>query len=100
MKTIKITVLKKVIHEDLINKYEKPQINPCPLKENDVFISKSASIPDNFCQSAWITLYPYVFSLSNNASSLFDEWMIDEKSAIVSCSDGFRPVSFLLEVID
>ena len=30
----------------------------------------------------------------------YEEWMKDPKSAMISCNDGFRPVSFLLETMD
>lgn len=32
--------------------------------------------------------------------NIHGQWMKDKHSAMVSCNDGFRPVSFYLEVID
>ena len=29
-----------------------------------------------------------------------DGWMKNPKSAMISCNDGFRPVSFLLETVE
>ena len=29
-----------------------------------------------------------------------DIWMKNKKSAMLSCNDGFRPVSFLIEALD
>ena len=100
MKKVKITVMRKVRHDDLIEKYENPLANPCPVNEGDVYISKDANIPENFCQSAWHDLYPFVFALSAGATSIYDNWMKNPHSAMISCNDGFRPVSFLLEVVE
>ncbi|MBQ5575153.1 MAG: TIGR04076 family protein, partial [Bacteroidales bacterium] len=30
----------------------------------------------------------------------YDGWMKNPQSAMISCNDGFRPVSFLVEVIE
>ncbi len=32
--------------------------------------------------------------------NFYDGWMINPKSAMISCNDGFRPVSFLIETLD
>ncbi|MCQ2450240.1 MAG: TIGR04076 family protein, partial [Clostridia bacterium] len=31
-------------------------------------------------------------------TDFFDGWMQNPDSAMISCNDGFRPVSFLLEI--
>ncbi len=100
MKTIKITVIRKACYEDLIMQYENPLKNPCDLKEGQVFLIDEVKKPDNFCESAWMNLYPYVFALAHGAEDIYSGWMKNKKSAMVSCNDGFRPVSFLLEVLD
>ena len=30
----------------------------------------------------------------------YEGWMKNKKSAMISCNDGFRPVSFLIEALD
>lgn len=30
----------------------------------------------------------------------YDGWMKNKKSAMISCNDGFRPVSFLIEALE
>ena len=40
------------------------------------------------------------FALSYGASDFYQGWMKNPRSAMISCNDGFRPVSFYLEVID
>ena len=53
-----------------------------------------------FCQSAWDTLSPFVLALSHGGENFYDGWMKNPKSAMLSCNDGFRPVSFLVETLD
>lgn len=101
MLKIKITVIKKVIHEDLILKYENHLDNPCSLNVGDSWIIDDINHkPDDFCMSAWMSVYPFLLTLASNGENIFDDWMKDKKTAIVSCNDGCRPVSFLLEVIE
>ena len=99
MKDVKITIVKKAEHKDLIEKYENPIAHACALSEGQVFVSKNAEIPKGFCESAWQNLYPFVFSLSCGATDIYDGWMKKKNSAMISCNDGFRPVSFYLESI-
>ncbi|WP_292882034.1 MULTISPECIES: TIGR04076 family protein [unclassified Methanobrevibacter] len=100
MKKVKITVMRKVRHDDLIEKYENPLEHECDVEEGDVFIANGWQKPDNFCDSAWESLSPFVMGLANGASDFYGGWMKNKKSAMISCNDGFRPVSFLLETLD
>ena len=100
MQNVKITVMKKVCHKDLIERYENPQENPCSVEVGEIFISEGWQRPKNFCESAWENLSPYVFALSHGAEDIFGGWMKNKKSAMVSCNDGFRPVTFLLETLE
>ncbi len=99
MNSCLITVLKKVEHLDLIEKYENPIKNHCDMQEGMSFVSTDAKIPQGFCESAWLNIYPYVFALTYGAKDFFNGWMKNENQAIISCNDGFRPVSFLIEKI-
>ncbi len=100
MKKVKITVMKMVYHQDLINKYENPIEHTCDMSLGKEFISIDMTKPDGFCDSAWDSVYPFVKELALGGGNFYDGWMKNEKSAMISCNDGFRPVSFLLEVID
>jgi uncharacterized repeat protein (TIGR04076 family) len=42
----------------------------------------------------------FVETLSKGGGNFYDGWMKNEHSAMISCNDGFRPVSFLLETIE
>ena len=96
---IKITVKKKTLYKDLMDEYELFQENPCNLKLNDIFYTDGYKKPDGLCDSAWDTLKPFIDSIINK-KPLFKNWMKDETKAIVSCNDGFRPVTFLIELIN
>lgn len=100
MKKVKITVIRKASYDDLIAKYENPLEHPCDLNEGDVFIANGWEKPKNFCTSAWDSISPFVMALSYGAEDIYDGWMKNKKSAMISCNDGFRPVSFLLETLD
>lgn len=99
MRKVRITAVRKTLHEDLMERYENPLRDACPVNEGDVFISSDVLCPEGFCQSAWHDLYPYVFALSSGARDFFDGWMKDPETAVISCNDGVRPVSFLLEAL-
>ena len=100
MEKIKITVMRKASYEDLSALYENPLTSPCQMEVGQVFFSENAHKPSGFCESAWQNLYPFVMTLASGGKDIFDGWMKNEKSAMISCNDGFRPVSFLLEVLE
>ena len=78
MKKCRITVMKVARYDDLIEKYENPIEHACDMKEGQVFIANGWERPEDF----------------------YDGWMKNPKSAMISCNDGFRPVSFLIEALD
>ena len=96
---VKITAVKVSKFEDLIGKYENPIKHACSIKEGDVFYSNSGEKPENLCPEAWKVMKEYVVSLAQGKGNFFDGWMKDPMSAMISCNDGFRPVSFYIEVI-
>ena len=100
MKNIKITVMRTARYDDLIEKYENPIEHACDLKEGQVFICEGWQKPEGFCDSAWESVSPFVMTLAHGGGNFYDGWMKNEKSAMISCNDGFRPVSFLIEVCE
>ena len=100
MEKVKITVMRMACYEDLIKQYENPIEHACEMKLGQTFISENAKKPENFCDSAWETVSPFVFALAHGGGDFYDGWMKNKKSAMISCNDGFRPVSFLLEAIE
>ena len=100
MKKCRITVMRKVHHADLSARYENPIDHACDMEEGQVFIANGWEKPEGFCQSAWDTLSPFVLALSHGGGDFYDGWMKNKKSAMLSCNDGFRPVSFYVEALE
>lgn len=99
MKQIKITVVRKAKYDDLIAKYENPIEHACNLYEGQIFICDGWQKPNGFCDSAWESVSPFVMALAHGGENFYDGWMKNPKSAMISCNDGFRPVSFYIEVL-
>ena len=100
MKKIKITVMRMARYDDLMALYENPIEHACDLHLGQTFIVDNVQKPDGLCDSAWETLLPFVKELSEGGGNFFDGWMKNPHSAMLSCNDGIRPVSFYVEVID
>ena len=97
---VKITAVKVSQYTDLIEKYENPIQHACSIKVGDVFYSKNGEKPENLCLEAWKVMKEYVESLAKGKGNFFDGWMKNPMSAMISCNDGFRPVTFYIEVIN
>lgn len=100
MKKVRITVKRIACYKDLIAEYENPIEHACDMKEGQVFIANGFEKPEGFCDSAWESIAPFVKELANGGGNFYDGWMKNEKSAMISCNDGFRPVSFYLEAME
>lgn len=100
MKKVKIAVMKMVCYTDLMEKYENPILDACNMKLGQTFIANGWEKPKDFCDSAWGSISPFVMTLAYGGENIYDGWMKNKKSAMISCNDGFRPVSFLLEAMD
>ena len=100
MKKCKITVIRMACYQDLMEKYENPMEHACDMKEGRVFIANGWKKPEGMCDSAWESMSPCVMTLAHGGSNLYNGWMKNEKSAMISCNDGFRPVSFLIEALE
>ena len=100
MKKVKITVMKTASYPDLIERYENPIEHTCDMRVGQVFIANGWERPEGFCTSAWDSMSAFVMTLAHGGGNFYNGWMKDEKSAMISCNDGFRPVSFLIEALD
>ena len=92
--------MRKACYPVLIARYENPMEHACDLQEGQVFFSHNGEKPDGLCDSAWGSMEEFVTVLANGGGNFFDGWMKNPKSAMISCNDGFRPVSFHLEVTE
>lgn len=100
MKKVKITVMKQTVHQDLIARYENPIGPACNMEIGQVFIADGWAKPEGLCDSAWASMSAFVMTLAHGGEDIYDGWMKNKKSAMISCNDGFRPVSFLIEALD
>ena len=100
MGKVRITVLRKTVYPDLMARFENPIEHACDMQEGMVFIAEGWTRPEGFCQSAWDSISPFVMTLAHGGGNFYDGWMKNEKSAMISCNDGFRPVSFLVEALE
>ena len=99
MKKCKITVMRMARYDDLMEQYENPIEHACDLWEGQVFIAEGWQKPEGLCDSAWESMVWFVRELANGGGNFYDGWMKDPHSAMISCNDGFRPVSFYIEVM-
>ena len=100
MKKIKITVMRIACYQDLMERYENPIDHACDMQVGQVFIADCWRKPEGFCDSAWETISPFVMTLAHGGQDIYEGWMKNPRSAMLSCNDGFRPVSFYLEVME
>lgn len=100
MKNVKITAVRKTQYADLMAQYENPISNACDISVGDSFVSVGGDRPEGLCQSAWESMERFVRQLAAGGGNFYDGWMKNPRSAMISCNDGFRPVSFYIEVVE
>ncbi len=88
--------MRKACYPDLSAQYENPIKHTCDIQQGQVFIANGWQKPEGLCDSAWESMSPFVMTLAH----FYDGWMKNPRSAMISCNDGFRPVSFLIEALD
>ena len=100
VKKCKITVMRQTCYSDLMEQYENPIEHACDMQVGQVFVANGWQRPEGLCLSAWESMSPFVMALAHGGEDFYDGWMKNKKSAMISCNDGFRPVSFLIEALD
>lgn len=96
MRTIKIKAIRCADYKDLQREYENPIEHTCDIKEGDEWEWTGGERPEGICGEAWNTLRPFAEKLLQGEGHFYGNWMKDPYSAMLSCNDGFRPVSFLI----
>ena len=97
MKKVKITAVRKADYKDLQARYENPIEHTCDVREGMTWVSVDGQRPEGMCEEAWKSMREFVEELAKGGGNFFDGWMQNPRSAMISCNDGFRPVSFLIE---
>lgn len=100
MKKMKITVMRTACYKNLIEMYENPIAHACDMRVGQIFVANGWQKPEGFCDSAWDSISPFAMPLAHGGENFYDGWMKNRRSAMISCNDGFRPVSFLLETLE
>ncbi len=100
MNKVRITVMRRTVYPDLMEQYENPIEHPCEMKLGQVFIANGWEKPAGLCHTAWECMSHFVMALAHGGENFYDGWMKNPRSAMISCNDGFRPVSYLLETLD
>ena len=100
MKQVKITAIRKACYPDLMAQYENPIQHACDVEEGMVWVSIDGEKPEGFCDSAWESMAAFVKALAAGDGNFYDGWMKNPYSAMISCNDGFRPVSFYIETME
>ena len=93
---VKITVLKRLFHKDLVNKYtDNPSAwGPCQkFREGQSWVVSKHTpweCPPGFCGWAWADIQKIVWGIARGGPV----------KMVTCCTDGFRPVIFLIERIE
>lgn len=99
MKNVKITALRQSCYPDLMELYENPIEHTCDVRIGQSWISVDGQKPEGLCDSAWESMASFVTTLAQGGGNFYDGWMKNPFSAMISCNDGFRPVSFYIETV-
>jgi uncharacterized repeat protein (TIGR04076 family) len=103
MPRCKITVIKKMVNQELADEYCVNTVSSCSCFKEDQEFMCGLEKPPGFCDWAWRDIHPFVVALltgGNFSHGLFDGWMRDDRTIIACCTDGIRPVIFRIEKID
>lgn len=100
MKKVKITAVRRTCYPDLMAQYENPIEHACDVEVGAVWVSENGEKPDGFCNAAWGCIASFVQILAEGGGNFYDGWMKNPYSAMLSCNDGFRPVSYYVETVE
>jgi uncharacterized repeat protein (TIGR04076 family) len=102
MSECKITVLRRMINQDLIDEYvseEHESVGRCQACEDgqEFLIEGFPSKPESFCTWAWADIHRDVVAIMFGGSF---PWIKQPGTTIPCCTDGLRPVIFKVERIE
>ena len=90
---VKITVLKKMFHQEVVDKYayQPEKWGPCDhFEQGQEFVTSLEApweMPTGFCGWAWADMQKLVYGMARGGQDVF----------VTCCTDGYRPVVFKLE---
>ena len=100
MLKVRITAVRQTVYPELMAQYENPIEHACDVQVGAVWVSDGWNRPEGLCESAWESMAGFVRALGAGGGDFYDGGMKNPRSAMISCNDGFRPVSFLLETVE
>ena len=100
MKKVRITAMRRTCYPELMELYENPIEHACSVQLGQTWISVDGQKPEGFCNAAWGSMVEFVEELAKGGGNFYDGWMKNPHSAMISCNDGFRPVSYYLETVE
>ena len=91
---VKITVLDRTVRKDFMSEHLARGWPACDrFHDQQEFVSQGAGMPAAFCSWAWTDIHKYVLTLARGGDFIG----IQPGVFVACCTDGFRPVHFLLE---
>jgi uncharacterized repeat protein (TIGR04076 family) len=99
-KKARITVAKKLVVDDLVQEWADEEVKKKGFGVCDAFelgqqyILERPNQPEGFCSWAWADIHKDVIAIMGGASF---HWIKKEGVSVACCSDGFRPVVFVIE---
>lgn len=98
-RTVKITVLKADVDEELSARYAIPDLEPCPFhQKGQVLYTDGVHKPEGMCDYAWDAIKVMAGPLARGELvQPRGTWLKDDHVGVAACLDGIRPVIFLLE---
>ena len=112
---VRITAMRQTVYMDLMERFENPIEHACTVHEGQQWISIDGRCPEDLCPAAWETMRPFVESLARGVEvgkcnlsrqkpllpkAEGRSGMKNPMSAMISCNDGFRPMSFYIEALE
>jgi len=101
MATVRITVLKRTVNCEICEEFGdvswklRGGCEPCGTHEDgQQFVSRRGEKPDGFCSWAWADIQRDVTMLRLGGAR---DWLKKPGTWLSACTDGMKPVVFLLE---
>lgn len=100
MHPLRIKIIKKTYHEDLEQEFLTGPAETCELFQiGQEFIVNNLKMPEKFCGWAWHDIQRALTPLLFEGN--FKEFGYKNPNSIITCcTDGMRPVTFLIEKIE
>jgi uncharacterized repeat protein (TIGR04076 family) len=97
----KITVLKRMVNQDLADEYLKSaeSAGPCArFQDGQEFVLEGPfAVPENFCPWAWADIRKDILMIVTGGDP---SWIKRPGTLITGCTDWFKPVIFKVERMD